>query len=427
MIIAVPLAPEHPLATAAPLTPPAATSAAAPRAKESEPSFTSLLEALLAAGVIPAAVPTPLPSSTPTAPQASVKANVIAGQPGPAGQGEKAPPPAAEGQGKKQPSLDPAAQGQQTPGFPGLPVPDPAQQDGGGRILPDQPGAESTKEPALSASLSAREAAAELPDFQQRAGPPSAAPATPAANGAIAPLDSFLFAGAGWAPRTEREGSPSSSESRPPLAESFRFLAASASPQQVTQAPAREDAQQAPTVEEPEPPPGKPRERLSAEPPVHAAQVADAAAGPARPEAAKPEASAPPVHEQLAHGVVSHARLLERGGGADFVVELHPPELGKVHIHLQSTHEGLTARLLVAEDGARALVEGQIEQLRQRLNESAVPVVRFTVGDMTGGWQQHSQQRNRQQPGQNAPWPVAEPAPRPAPASRSSDGLDVVA
>jgi flagellar hook-length control protein FliK len=125
---------------------------------------------------------------------------------------------------------------------------------------------------------------------------------------------------------------------------------------------------------------------------------------------------------------VAHARLAERDKGADYVVELHPPELGKVHVHLQSTREGISAHFLVAEDGARALIEGQIELLRQRLQEAAAPVVRFSVGDLTGGWQHQPSQRGWRQPQeQRGTWRAALMTTISAPARSRSEGLDVVA
>ena len=89
---------------------------------------------------------------------------------------------------------------------------------------------------------------------------------------------------------------------------------------------------------------------------------------------------------------------------------------------------GRGSNLLVADEGARLLIEGQIEQLRQRLSESACPVVRCSVGDLAGGWQSaHQQHAWRQPPPPPAAWPLP-PAPVAFTADTGrSEGLDVVA
>src|SRR5262249_10416369 len=55
--------------------------------------------------------------------------------------------------------------------------------------------------------------------------------------------------------------------------------------------------------------------------------------------------SAAPISEQLAGQMVSHARLVERGRVAEFTIDLHPPALGNVRVHLSASQDGLTARL----------------------------------------------------------------------------------
>lgn len=111
------------------------------------------------------------------------------------------------------------------------------------------------------------------------------------------------------------------------------------------------------------------------------------------------QSSPPPVHQQIATEITVHATFLARDATTEFVVELHPPELGKVQVHLQNSHDGLTAHLLTADEGTRAVIEGQLEQLRERLHESAIPVVRFSVGDMASqGQSPHQQSRHPWQP-----------------------------
>jgi hypothetical protein len=119
-------------------------------------------------------------------------------------------------------------------------------------------------------------------------------------------------------------------------------------------------------------------------------------AEPAVPHEAKP-VQAPPVPlpaEQIAAPIVTHARLIEHGRSTEFIMELQPPELGSVRVHLSATPEGLTAHLVVADEAVRQLVEGQLNDLRQRLVEASCHVVGFTISDSRGD-QNYSGNRQR--------------------------------
>lgn len=136
---------------------------------------------------------------------------------------------------------------------------------------------------------------------------------------------------------------------------------------------------------------------------------------------------APPVHAQVHDHIVQTARLVEHDRPQRFVLELNPPDLGRLQVHLERTAEGLTAHLYAAEEGTRLLIEGQVEQLRQRLTESACPVVRCNVGDL-GGQPQSRQQQSWRQPRQDAPrWRVPAAEAVRGGQTTSVAGLDVVA
>jgi flagellar hook-length control protein FliK len=84
-----------------------------------------------------------------------------------------------------------------------------------------------------------------------------------------------------------------------------------------------------------------------------------------------------PVVEQVAQAILS------REGGPQQPTEIHlrlePPELGTVRIHLRASEEGITARLVVQEEIARQLIEGQLQHLKQRLQEAGLSLGRFDV------------------------------------------------
>ncbi len=106
---------------------------------------------------------------------------------------------------------------------------------------------------------------------------------------------------------------------------------------------------------------------------------ADRAAAPAdRPAAA-------PAPEQLAAAVTARALLVRRGETTEFYVRLEPPELGTVHVHLQATGRGVTARLVVSSDADRAAVEGQLPALRSRLDAAGVTLGGLDVSQRQAG------------------------------------------
>jgi flagellar hook-length control protein FliK len=88
-------------------------------------------------------------------------------------------------------------------------------------------------------------------------------------------------------------------------------------------------------------------------------------------------------------------------------LRLDPPELGTVRIHLRSTEEGVTARLVVQEETTRQLIEGQIHQLRQRLSDAGVMLTKFEVRQESDSGRQRSPQRPRRL-NVGRPWPIAQ-------------------
>lgn len=164
--------------------------------------------------------------------------------------------------------------------------------------------------------------------------------------------------------------------------------------------------------------------RFVTAPPLAPHQEASGAPGKVAPSPA-PAAEVPLV-EQVAEGLVRHARVVERGESAEFTIELHPRHLGRVRVELSSSAEGLTARLVVSDESVRQVVASQLHLLEQRLADVSFAVVSTSVDDSGGRAQQEQQQREfwRQPQAEQAPSlrPVAY-----SPLGGRGQGLDVLA
>jgi flagellar hook-length control protein FliK len=91
------------------------------------------------------------------------------------------------------------------------------------------------------------------------------------------------------------------------------------------------------------------------------------------------------VTEQVSRAIVAQADVATSSGRVDFRLRLEPPELGTVNVHLTLTNQGLTAHLTVQEGAARQLIQGQLESLRQRLQEMGVGMGQLDVSGGGGG------------------------------------------
>lgn len=136
--------------------------------------------------------------------------------------------------------------------------------------------------------------------------------------------------------------------------------------------------------------------------------------------------SPPPVAAQVSEALISHARVVEKGGTHEFQMRLDPPELGEVKVRLLAMGDRVEARLVVSDDAVKRLIESQLPELRQKLEAAGVSVPSFDVttdsGGRTGGdgW-------DRPQPA-FAPAPKsAGPLPRAARPAPSGGTLDVTA
>jgi hypothetical protein len=104
------------------------------------------------------------------------------------------------------------------------------------------------------------------------------------------------------------------------------------------------------------------------------------------------QAPAKPVALQLADGIVAQAEVLTRPGCTEFRIQLDPPELGRVQVHLVATDQGMSARLVVQNEAARQMMEKQLPGLRLSLAQAGVTLGHLDVR-RDGG---HSHEPGRQ-------------------------------
>ncbi|HWG43736.1 MAG TPA: flagellar hook-length control protein FliK [Gemmataceae bacterium] len=171
--------------------------------------------------------------------------------------------------------------------------------------------------------------------------------------------------------------------------------------------------------------------------PTHALQEPAATGTIAAPAAASaptvPSSGAapiPPIADQLTQAIITRADVVNHEGRTDFHLRLEPPQLGTVQIHLTATDHSISARVVVAQEGTRQLIEGQADQLRQSLANAGVSLTGFDVTQNGGG----SSGGGRQNP--EPPMPLVLPHTasfsRPAvavklPTRSATNGIDILA
>ena len=86
-----------------------------------------------------------------------------------------------------------------------------------------------------------------------------------------------------------------------------------------------------------------------------------------------------PVADQIHEQVTSHLDQLRQTGRVEMQLELHPPELGRVQLHLTLEDGHLNVRMTVQDENAKRLIDQQAEPLRVRFAEMGVSVGQFDV------------------------------------------------
>ncbi|HEY7557948.1 MAG TPA: flagellar hook-length control protein FliK [Candidatus Binatia bacterium] len=109
----------------------------------------------------------------------------------------------------------------------------------------------------------------------------------------------------------------------------------------------------------------------------HVARLADN--GPAAVRVAE-AAQWGPVVEQLAGEIKGRIRI----GNTEAIIQLDPPELGKLRIDLHLHGDKLEARIFAETNESRTLLESHLTELRQTLGENRVELVEVSVE--SGSW-----------------------------------------
>ena len=123
-----------------------------------------------------------------------------------------------------------------------------------------------------------------------------------------------------------------------------------------------------------------------------------------------------PLVDRLAGDISSHLRM----GKSEAVLQLEPPELGKIKIDLSMEDGRLHARIVAEGHDSKALIEAHLPELRQALLAGKIEVaeVRISQGSWSGagdlGQGLQEQQHGRQEAGSRFD----------APATRSEDGAE---
>ena len=139
--------------------------------------------------------------------------------------------------------------------------------------------------------------------------------------------------------------------------------------------------------------------------------------------------SSTPVVDQLTRAVAANVEVVQRNGQTNVHLHLDPPQLGSVQIHLTATEHSVSARIVVAQEGTRQLLQDQAQHLRQSLSQAGVSLGSFDVARDGGGGSRGGNPQAPPQPARFASTPTAPPrAAVAAPAvSRSTEGIDLIA
>jgi flagellar hook-length control protein FliK len=87
-----------------------------------------------------------------------------------------------------------------------------------------------------------------------------------------------------------------------------------------------------------------------------------------------------PLVEQVAGEINGHIRI----GKQEAIMQLDPPELGKLRIDLHLDGDRLEARILAETPESRALIETHLPELRRILGENRVELVDVRID--SGSW-----------------------------------------
>lgn len=93
-----------------------------------------------------------------------------------------------------------------------------------------------------------------------------------------------------------------------------------------------------------------------------------------------------PIAEQLSDSIVTRSQLVTGNGDIHFQMELNPPELGKIWVHLTKSDGGLAAKIIVSQEAARIAIENQLPTLQQALDNAGLTLNEFSLSHDSDGY-----------------------------------------
>jgi flagellar hook-length control protein FliK len=90
-------------------------------------------------------------------------------------------------------------------------------------------------------------------------------------------------------------------------------------------------------------------------------------------------AHAPPLAEQVHEAVRDHLDQVQQQGRVEVRMELHPPELGKMQLHVTMDDNRVNVRMIVQDDNTKRLMDQQLEPLRVRFADMGVSLGQLDV------------------------------------------------
>jgi flagellar hook-length control protein FliK len=105
----------------------------------------------------------------------------------------------------------------------------------------------------------------------------------------------------------------------------------------------------------------------------------------------EPVQGAPSPAEQVQNQVAVHLDQLRQMGHAEVQLDLHPPELGRVQLHLTMDDGHVNVHMIVQDEGVKRMMDQQLEPLRVRFSEMGVSVGQFDVRRDGGSPNQNQQ------------------------------------
>jgi flagellar hook-length control protein FliK len=101
--------------------------------------------------------------------------------------------------------------------------------------------------------------------------------------------------------------------------------------------------------------------------------------------AGPPDRLAANVVQQLGEALRIHAETILGDGQTEFRLQVEPPELGTLQIHLVGTDTRLSARVVASEEMTQRFLEQHADALRERLESSGLVLDRLDIGWEGGG------------------------------------------